>query len=120
MYSFFSVTLSLTYQNLRYFFLNMDLSYVTGEPTEEDLNRMIKMKIMDKCLQRFGYTMPWIECSRLMNQVLGLSRDGILPCHPDNYSEFFLHVVGLYTLLSIFILSGIATKKNLETFSTCN
>lgn len=67
----------------------MDLSYVTNEPTEEDLNRIIKLKIMDKCLQRFGYRMPWIECSRLMNQILGLSREGIPACFPDNYSKHF-------------------------------
>uniref|UniRef100_A0AC34FBE7 G-protein coupled receptors family 1 profile domain-containing protein n=1 Tax=Panagrolaimus sp. ES5 TaxID=591445 RepID=A0AC34FBE7_9BILA len=78
----------------------MDLSYVTGEPTEEDLNRIIKMKILDKCLQRFGYTMPWIECSRLMNQILGFSRDGIPACYPDNYTPVIEHNPEFYSTCS--------------------
>lgn len=56
--------------------------------SEEDLNSKIRAKIMDKCFQRFGYMMPWDDCSRLVNQLLTLNREGVPACRIDNYSKF--------------------------------
>lgn len=60
--------------------------------SKEDLNSKIRAKVMDKCFQRFGYIMPWDDCSRLLSQVLNLNTEGVPACQNENYSELYENI----------------------------